>query len=87
MAEIDKKAQELERRGFAEDVDEDDAGKQIEYIFVQSSLIPLGVKRPSESHNPDDGNSNTKNNRSNRNDFRYDGEYNPSKFVLFPLNH
>lgn len=38
-----------------------------------------GVKRPSESQNFDENNSNIKTNRSNRNDFRYDTEYNPSK--------
>lgn len=32
-----------------------------------------------ELHNLDDRNSNEKSNRSNRNDFRYDTEYNPSK--------
>jgi len=45
-------------------------------IFIN---FQLGVQRPSESHNLDDGNSNIKINRSNRNDFRYDTEYNPSK--------
>lgn len=91
LAEIEKKASEIEKGVKNEDVDEDDAGKlecslfynrgQSEYIFF------LGVKRPSElnqTQNVDDGNSNTKNNQSSRahpadrrSDFRYDAEYNP----------
>ncbi|CAF1038237.1 unnamed protein product [Rotaria sp. Silwood1] len=63
LAEIEKKIQEIEKGVRTEDIDEDDAG----------------VKRPTESHNLDDRNSNIKNNRSNRNEFRYDNEYNPSK--------
>jgi hypothetical protein len=47
--------------------------------FLYRIYFLQGVKRPSESHNLDDNNSNSRTNRSNRNDFRYDTEYNPSK--------
>ncbi|CAF2363792.1 unnamed protein product [Rotaria sp. Silwood2] len=73
LAEIEKKVSEIEKGSRNDDIDEDDAG----------------VKRPSEynqTHNIDDGNSNTKNNQSSRShtsdrrsDFRYDAEYNTSK--------
>lgn len=82
QADIEKKAQEIERGIRTEDIDEDDAGKQALLSPAQLSDLPRctsGVKRPSESHHPDDGNSNPKPNRSNRNDFIYDNEYNPSR--------
>ncbi|CAF0809537.1 unnamed protein product [Rotaria sp. Silwood1] len=73
LAEIEKKASEIEKGTRNDDIDEDDAG----------------VKRPSEynqTHTVDDGNSNIKNNQSSRShtsdrrsDFRYDAEYNASK--------
>ncbi|CAF5175560.1 unnamed protein product, partial [Rotaria magnacalcarata] len=64
LAEIDKKVQEIEKGTRTEEIDEDDAG----------------VKRSIESNNNlDDKNSNIKTNRSNRNEFRYDNDYNPSK--------
>jgi hypothetical protein len=78
-AEIDKKVQEIERGVRTEENDEDDAGKKQYTIVFLIIIILLGVKRPSESQNLDDNNSNIKTNRSNRNDFRYDAEYNPSK--------
>ena len=73
VAEIEKKALEIERGIRSEDIDEDDAG----------------VKRPSEQNQAsanDEGNSNVKSNQAarshpndRRSDFRYDAEYNPAK--------
>ena len=83
LLEIEKKVQEIERGTRTEDIDEDDAGKtKRTFIFVRrknSTPYLLGVKRPSESHNLDERNSNSKSNRTNRNDFIYDTEYNSSK--------
>lgn len=41
--------------------------------------LMIGVKRPTEQSNLDEKNSNPRTNRSNRNEFRSDAEYNPSK--------
>jgi hypothetical protein len=65
----------------------------MKFHFVNKLSVFQGVKRPSEynqtQHNTDDGNSNMKTNASlrshpndRRSDFRYDTEYNSSKFVL-----
>jgi hypothetical protein len=81
LADIEKKVQEIERGIITQDIDEDDAGNQRHFLkkIKIIRILLQGVKRPSESHNLDDSNSNTRTNRSNRNDFRYDTEYNPSK--------
>jgi len=81
LADIEKKVQEIERGIITQDIDEDDAGNQRNFLkkIKIIRILLQGVKRPSESHNLDDSNSNTRTNRSNRNDFRYDTEYNPSK--------
>lgn len=94
LADIDRKASEIERGPRPEEVDEDDSGERLVYFcfLIKEKQIEFssGVKRPSENnqtHQTDDGNSNSKNNQTSRmhsggdrrSDFRCDSDYNQPK--------